>query len=172
MTRFMLVVFGVLFSMAAAAENRSLMVVSEIVQIKADPTKVWNFLKPFNSFAKWHPMLSGSDVVSGRDGQVGALRVMTVKDGPNFTEELLAYNEESMAFTYSIIESPFPIDRYVATVSVKPDGQGGSLVMWVGQFSRKNPRLNAPEKENDAAALAIINGAYKDGLQNLKKIME
>ncbi len=172
MTRFVLVALGALLSSAATAENRSLMVVSEIVQINAQPTKVWNFLKPFNSFAKWHPMLSGSEVVSGRDGQVGALRVMTVKDGPNFTEELLAYNEESMAFTYNIIESPFPIDRYVATVSVKPDGHGGSIVIWVGEFSRKNPRVNAPEKENDAAAVSMITGAYKDGLQSLKKLME
>jgi mxaD protein len=172
MMRLVVAALCALLSLVATAENRSLLVVSEVVQIKAEPAKVWNFLKPFDSFGRWHPMLSASEIVSGRSGQIGALRVMTVKDGPKFTEELLAYNEESMAFTYNIIESPFPIDRYVATVSVKPDGQGGSIVLWVGQFSRKNPRIDASDKENDAAALAMITGAYKDGLQSLKKRME
>ena len=57
-------------------------------------------------------------------------------------------------------------------MSVKPDGQGGSIVTWVGQFSRKNPRANPPEAENDASVLGLITGAYQGGLQNLKKMME
>ena len=46
--------------------------------------------------------------------------------------------------------SPLPIDRYLSTMSVKSDGHGGSIVTWVGQFSRKNPRAAPPEAENDA----------------------
>ena len=64
------------------------------------------------------------------------------------------------------------IDRYLSTMSVKSDGSGGSIVTWVGQFSRKNPRANAPEAEGDAAVLGLITGAYQGGLQNLKKLME
>ena len=161
-----------LLSFAAAAENRSLLVVSEIIQIKAEPAKVWNFLKRFDGLKDWHPLFAASDIVSGRDGQLGAIRAITIKDGPTFTEELLALNEQGMAFTYSVIESPLPIDRYLSTMSVKPDGSGGSIVTWVGQFSRKNPRSNPPEAEGDASVLALITGAYQGGLQNLKKVME
>ena len=172
MKRVAVAVLGLLLSCAAFAENRSLLVVSEIIQIKAEPAKVWNMLKPFDGLKNWHPLFSGSEIVSGKDGQLGAIRLLTIKDGPSFTEELLAVNEPAMAFTYSVIESPLPIDRYLSTMSVKSDGSGGSIVTWVGQFSRKNPRANAPEAEGDAAVLGLITGAYQGGLQNLKKLME
>jgi len=172
MKRVVLALLGLLLSCAAFAENRSLLVVSEIIQIKAEPAKVWNMLKPFDGLKNWHPLFSGSEIVSGRDGQLGAIRLLTIKDGPSFTEELLAVNESAMAFTYSVIESPLPIDRYLSTMSVKSDGQGGSIVTWVGQFSRKNPRATPPEAENDASVVGLITGAYQGGLQNLKKLME
>jgi mxaD protein len=172
MKRFIIAALGMLLSFAAFAENRSLLVVSEVIQIKAQPAKIWNFVKRFDSLKEWHPLFSGSEIVSGRDGQLGAIRLLTIKDGPSFTEELLAVNEPAMAFTYSVIESPLPIDRYLSTMSVKPDGQGGSIVTWVGQFSRKNPRATPPEAENDASVVGLITGAYQGGLQNLKKLME
>ena len=172
MKRFIIAVLGMLLSFAAAAENRSLLVVSEVIQIKAEPAKVWSFLKRFDGLKDWHPLFAASDIVSGRDGQLGAIRSITIKEGPSFTEELLAVNESGMAFTYSVIESPLPIDRYLSTMSVKSDGHGGSIVTWVGQFSRKNPRANPPEAENDASVVGLITGAYQGGLQNLKKVME
>jgi mxaD protein len=133
---------------------------------------VWNFVKRFDGLKEWHPLFSGSEIVSGRDGKVGAIRALTIKDGPTFTEELLALNEQSMAFTYNVIESPLPIDRYLSTMTVKPSGRGGSTITWIGQFSRKNPRENPPEAESDAAVVTLISGAYAGGLQNLKKLME
>ncbi len=161
-----------LLPLAALAENRSLLVVAETIDIAAPPAKIWNLVKPFDSVKQWHPMFSGSEIVSGRDGQVGAIRLLTIKDGPSFTEELLAVNEKSMAFTYSVVESPLPIDRYMSTMIVKPDGRGGSVVTWIGQFSRKNPRANPPDAENDAAVVALISGAYQTGLQTIKKMVE
>jgi hypothetical protein len=172
MKRCVIALLGLLLSFAAAAENRSLLVVSEVIQIKAEPAKVWNLVKRFDGLKDWHPLFSGSEIVSGRDGQLGAIRLLTIKEGPSFTEELLAVNEPAMAFTYSVIESPLPIDRYLSTVSVKSDGSGGSIVTWVGQFSRKNPRSNPPDAENDASVVGLITGAYQGGLQNLKKLME
>ena len=172
MKRLSIALLGLLVSYVALAENRSLLVVSEIININAAPAKVWNFVKPFDSVPRWHPAFATAEIVSGRDGKIGVVRALTFKDGPTFTEELLALNEQSMAFTYNIVESPLPIDRYVSTMSVKPDGHGGSIVTWVGVFSRKNPRDNVPEAENDAALVAIIVGAYQAGLQNLKKVME
>jgi hypothetical protein len=172
MKRLTVALFGLFVSYAALAENRPLLVVSEVISINAPPAKVWNFVKPFDSVPRWHPAFATAQIVSGRDGQLGAVRALTFKDGPTFTEELLAINEQGMAFTYNIVESPLPIDRYISTMSVKPDGQGGSIVTWVGVFSRKNPRDKVPDAENDAAMVTLITGAYQAGLQNLKKVME
>jgi hypothetical protein len=172
MKRFTIALFGLLVSYAALAENRPLLVVSEIISIKAPPEKVWNFVKPFDSVPRWHPAFAKAEIVSGSDGKVGVVRALTFKDGPTFTEELLALNEQSMAFTYNVVEGPLPIDRYVSTMSVKSDSQGGSIVTWVGVFSRKSPRDQVPDAENDAAVVGLITGAYQAGLQNLKKLME
>lgn len=172
MKKLAIALLGLLLPLAAPAENRSLLVVSEIIDIHAPPAKVWSFVKRFDGLKDWHPAFSGSELVLGRDGQIGAVRALTLKDGPTFTEELVAVNEQSMAFTYVIVESPLPVDRYMSTMSVKPDGNGGSIVTWVGQFSRKNPRPNPSEGESDAGAVGLITGAYQGGLQNLKKLME
>ena len=172
MKRLAITLLGLIVSCAASANNRSLLVVSEVIGINAPPAKIWNLVKPFDSVPRWHPAFASAEIVAGRDGKVGAVRALTFKDGPTFTEELLAFNDQSMAFTYNIVESPLPIDRYVSTMSVKPDGRGGSIVTWVGVFSRKNPRDQVPDAENDAALIGLITGAYQAGLQNLKKLME
>jgi mxaD protein len=172
MKRFAVALWALLLPAAGLAENRSLLVVSEMIEIEAAPAKVWSFAKRFDGLKEWHPLFSGSEIVSGRDGKVGAVRALTIKEGPTFTEELLALNEQSMAFSYNVIESPLPIDRYLSTMTVKPNGRGGSTVTWIGQFSRKNPRESPPEAESDAAVVGLISGAYSDGLKNLKKLME
>jgi mxaD protein len=154
------------------ADDRALLVVAEMVEINAKPADVWKFLKRFDGLKDWHPAFAKSDIIKGRDGQLGAVRALTVKDGPTFTEELLALNDSSMALTYDIIESPLPIDRYLSTITVKANGSGGSTVIWVGTFVRKNPRDNLPEGESDAGAVKFITGAYAGGLQNLKQVIE
>ena len=154
------------------ADDRALLVVAEMIEINAKPADVWKFLKRFDGLKDWHPAFAKSDIIKGKDGQLGAVRALTVKDGPTFTEELLAINDAGMSFTYSIIESPLPLDRYQSTMSVKPNGSGGSTVIWIGTFVRKNPRDNLPEGESDAGAVKFITGAYAGGLQNLKQVME
>jgi len=154
------------------ADDRAVLVVAEMIEINAKPADVWNFVKRFDGLKDWHPAFAKSDIIKGKDGELGAVRALTVKDGPTFTEELIAINNVSMAFTYIIIESPLPLDRYQSTMSVKPNGAGGSTVTWIGTFVRKNPRDNLPEGESDAGVVGFITGAYAGGLQNLKKVME
>lgn len=161
-----------LFPCVAGADDRALLVVAEMIEINAKPADVWKFVKRFDGLKDWHPAFAKSDVIKGRDGQLGAVRALTVKDGPTFTEELLALNDTSMAFTYDIIESPLPLDHYLSTMTVKPNSTGGTTVTWIGTFVRKNPRDNLPEGEGDAGAVKFITGAYAGGLQNLKKVME
>ena len=154
------------------ADDRALLVVAEMIEINAKPADVWKFLKRFDGLKDWHPAFAKSDIIKGKDGQLGSVRVLTVRDGPTFTEELLALNDASMSFTYCIIESPLPLDHYVSTMAVKPNGSGGSTVIWIGTFVRKNPRDNLPEGESDAGAVKFITGAYAGGLLNLKQVME
>jgi mxaD protein len=170
--RLTLLILLMLLPFASRADDRALLVVAEAIEINAPPAEVWKFVKRFDGLKDWHPAFAKSDIIKGRDGHIGAVRALTVKDGPTFTEELLAFNDASMAYTYDIIESPLPLDRYQSTMTVKPNSSGGTTVTWIGTFVRKNPRDNLPEGESDAGAVKFISGAYAGGLQNLKKVME
>ena len=160
------------FALGASADDRELLVVGEMIEINAKPDVVWNIVKGFDGLVNWHPAFSGSPLVKGKNGHLGAVRALTIKDGPTFTEELVAYSEPRMAYTYIIVESPLPVDHYQSSMSVKGNGSGGTTVAWIGTFTRKNPRDNVPEAESDAAMVNLIIGAYQAGLQTVKKMAE
>jgi Polyketide cyclase / dehydrase and lipid transport len=146
-------------SMAGLTSNKS-------VEINAAPAAVWNIVKGFDGLNKWHPAFSGDVLKSGANGQVGAVRAITLKDGPTFTEELTAYNDAKMMYSYKIIESPLPLDKYTSTMTVTPKGNG-SVLTWVGNYITK-----AGSGKTDADSQGLIDGAYQAGLDNVKKMAE
>jgi mxaD protein len=156
---------------AATAEPARTLKVTKSVDIAAPVDKVWDAIKNFDSLDKWHPGFSSDQIVKGANNKAGAVRKLTVKDGPSFEEELLAFDEAAHSYRYRIIDSPLPLRDYVSRISVKPGAKGGSRVTWTGSFKRKSTSDNPPESENDAAALKLINGVYEGGLSNLKKML-
>ena len=57
-------------------------------------------------------------------------------------------------------------------MTVKPNDQGGSIVLWNGGFYRGYPNNNPPPELNDQAAIKAVTGIYQSGLANLKKLAE
>jgi mxaD protein len=139
------------------------------VDIQAPVDKVWATVKDFDSLDKWHPGFSRDSIVSGTNNQPGAVRSLTVKDGPTFTEKLLAFDEAGHSYRYRIIESPLPLRRYVSWVTVKPGPHGGSRVTWTGTFMRKSPSDAPADGQDDATAIKLVTSVYQGGLDNLKK---
>jgi mxaD protein len=156
---------------ALAAPPKALNV-TESVDIKAPVARVWATAKDFDSLNKWHPGFAKDELVKGTNNKPGAVRSLTIKDGPTFTEELLAFSNKTHTYRYRIVESPLPVRDYVATFTVKPGEGGTSKVTWVGHFKRKNPAENPPAAENDAAAVKLITGVFQSGLANLKHLLE
>lgn len=156
---------------ARADPPRTLRVV-ESVEIKAPLDRVWATVKDFDALTKWHPGFAGDELVSGSNGKAGAVRKLTVKDGPSLTERLLRYDEAQHSYHYMIVESPLPIAHYSATISVRPGKAGVSKVIWSGSFKRKNTSENPPEGESDAGTIKLVKGVYRGGLDNLKKMLE
>jgi len=156
---------------AWAAAPTELKVV-ESVEIKAPAAKVWDTIKDFDGLNKWHPGFSADTLVSGANGKTGTVRKLTIKDGPSFTEELLAYDEAGHSYRYKIIESPLPITGYASKVTVRSVGGGMTKVIWSGHFKRKNTTDNPPEAESDAGVTKLVQGVYRGGLDNLKKMLE
>ena len=146
--------------------------VTETIEIRAPADKVWAAVKDFDSLNKWHPGFASDTLVKGANNQPGAVRSLTIKDGPTFTEELLAFDESKHSYKYRIIESPLPLRDYVSSITLTEGAKGTTVVTWVGDFRRKSLSETPPDAENDKAAMDLITGVYQGGLANLKKQVE
>ena len=153
---------------ALCAPLKTLSVVKS-VEIKAPVEKVWAAAKDFDALDKWHPGFSKDVITQGQNNTPGAVRGLTIKDGPTFTEELLAYNASQHTYRYRIIESPLPLAHYVSTFRVSTGKNGTSRVVWSAKFTRKNPSESPPPAESDEAAVKLITDVFQAGLANLKK---
>jgi len=158
--------------LVAAADDRPLQVVAAMIEINAKPDKVWNIVKDFDGLHHWHPAFSATPLIKGRNGKRGAVRELAIKDGPKVLEELVAYEDARMAYTYAIVDSPLPLDHYQSSMAVHANGSGGTTVSWIGTFTRKDPRDNPDPKSSDSAAVDLIVGAYQAGLDTVKKMAE
>ncbi len=171
MKKTLALVAAVLVSSAAVADPPKTLKVTKSVTVAAPVDKTWAAIKDFDSLNKWHPGFSADELQKGENNKVGAVRKLTVKDGPSFTEELLAFDDAKHTYKYRIVESPLPLRDYVSHISVTPGPNGGSHVTWVGTFKRKSTSDTPPEAENDETALKLVNGVYSGGVDNLKKTL-
>jgi mxaD protein len=153
------------------AAPKQLKVVESIV-IKAPADKVWAAAKDFDSLNKWHPAVAKDEIIKGSNNKPGAVRSLTIKDGPVITEKLLSFSDTTHSFSYKFVDTPFPIKDYVSVLHVKDNKDGTTSVRWSSTFKRKNPADNPPDAESDAAGIKLITGIYQSGLANLKKQVE
>ena len=140
----------------------------QTVDIKAPIWDVWDAVKDFDGLHTWHPMFSDDELKSGANDEVGAVRTMTVRDGPSFDEELLSFDPVDRKFSYRVIDpNPLPIADYVSTFHVTEGRRGYTTILW-----RANYRTNSDGKMKDEEVIAFIDGAYRAGLDSLKATLE
>ncbi len=70
-----------------------------------------------------------------------------------------------------LFPSALPVTDFAATIQVKANA-GGSVVKWKAGFYRGYMNNNPPEALNEAAAISIVKGIFRAGLDNLKQISE
>jgi hypothetical protein len=137
----------------------------QTVDIKASADKVWGIIKGFDTLQNWHPAFSSAKIIGGRDGVPGAMRTLTLKDGPSFDEELLAFDNGARKLRYKIVgEAPLPVTDYDSTMQVLATGSNTSTMVWRSSYKAKGA--------SDADAMKVIDGAYRAGLDNLKQLAE
>ncbi len=167
-----IVYFALLAVSAAAFAAAPVLKVSKSVTIDASADKVWAKVKDFSGLDKWHPAVASDKIVEGTDNKVGAVRLLTLKDGGTIKEKLLAHDDLRHTFKYSILEGVLPVSNYTSTLTVASAGKNKTKVTWSGSFQRKNTGPAPAANENDKTATDTISGVYQGGLDNLKKIVE
>src|ERR1700757_4105134 len=114
-----LVYFSLLLAASTAAFAAATMLnVSKSVTINAPADKVWAKVKDFGGLDKWHPAVASDKVIEGTDKKVGAVSLLTLKDGGTIKEKLLAHDDLRHSYRYSILEGVLPVSNYTSTLTV------------------------------------------------------
>ena len=60
------------------AEEAKALSAHEEVTINAPASKVWSTVSNFNDLGAWHPAVKSTEIVSGVNNKVGAVRLLTL----------------------------------------------------------------------------------------------
>jgi NADPH:quinone reductase-like Zn-dependent oxidoreductase len=132
--------------------------------IDAPIERVWAVLRDFNSHDQWHEVVDRSRIEGGRrSDQVGCVRDFTLKDGNRIREQLLALSDTEHKSTYCIVEATVPLQRYVATVTLKPVTDG-NRTFWHWESTFATP----PGMERELREM-VAHGVYEAGFENLRR---
>jgi NADPH:quinone reductase-like Zn-dependent oxidoreductase/uncharacterized protein YndB with AHSA1/START domain len=132
--------------------------------IDAPIARVWAVLRDFNSHDQWHDVVDASRIEGDeRSDQVGCVRSFTLKDGNRIREQLLTLDDREHKSTYCIVEASVPLQRYVATVTLKPVTDG-NRTFWYWESTFATP----PGMERELRDM-VAQGVYEAGFENLRR---
>jgi len=103
----------------------------QTVDIKAPIWTVWDAVKDFDGLHTWHPMFSDDELKSGANDEIGAVRTLTVKDGPSFDEELLSFDPVDRKFSYRVKERHLADFHYLSTFQLVEGRRGHTTICGV-----------------------------------------
>ncbi|HEY8356385.1 MAG TPA: SRPBCC family protein [Ramlibacter sp.] len=134
--------------------------------VDAPIARVWAVLRDFNSHDQWHDVVDQSRIEGGESPvQVGCVRRFTLRDGNRIREQLLALSDDEYKSTYCILDATVPLQRYVATVTLKPVTDG-DRTFWHWESSFETP----PGMERELRDM-VAQGVYEAGFANLKRYL-
>lgn len=130
--------------------------------VKAPADRVWGVIGEFCSIQEWHPAITTCQLEkAGSDDY----RILTLDDGGVVRERKDAHSDADRSYSYTITESPLPVANYGATLTVSPGGSADeSMLEWRSNFDAKGA--------SDEEAAKLIEGVYKSGFENIKKMLQ
>lgn len=132
--------------------------------INAPAAKVWERVRDFNGLPRWHPRIRESRIENGEPAdRVGCIRDFHLQNGDRIREQLLGLSDYDMFCTYAILESPMPLENYVATLRLTPvtDGER-TFVEWNAEF-------DCDEADEAGLVAGIGNDVFQGGFDALKR---
>ncbi|WP_329284719.1 SRPBCC family protein [Streptomyces sp. NBC_01455] len=124
--------------------------------VPASPGRVWEVIGGFGSLPDWVPQIAESTPLEG-----GRVRRLVMGNGEVVVERLTGFSEGGRHYTYTIVEAPFPVAGYLATIRVHtvPGEPDSAEVEWSGRFH--------PLGSSDDEMVALFTGIYRGGLDAL-----
>jgi len=128
-------------------------------ELPSDVNKVWQLLRDFGNIKAW----ATGNVVKIEGSGVGMIRHIEF-DLDKVVERCEAHDDDNMTFTYRLLESPWPMSNYVATVILTSAGTGETLIEWSSSYQA--------EPEQAEAVRNLIESTYRMGfIARLRKTL-
>ncbi len=131
--------------------------------VDAPPAAVWAIVGDFCAIGRWHPQVERCILSTDEDDESVKVQVrgLVVKGGLGTIVEVeTARDEAGLSYSYSFVQGPLPVSAYNATLSVRSNGTG-STVIWSGTFDASGA--------TDEAAVADITSVYDAGLAGIAR---
>lgn len=134
--------------------------------IDAPIERVWAVLRDFNSHDRWHDVVAESRIEGGEaSSQVGCVRNFRLKSGDHIREQLIALSDREHRSTYCIVEASVPLQRYVATVTLRRVTDGDRTFWhWASTFA------TPPGRERELEEM-VARDVYEAGFENLRRYL-
>ncbi len=128
-------------------------------ELPSNVNNVWQLLRDFGNIKAW----ATGNVVKIEGSGVGMIRHIEF-DLDKVVERCEAHDDNDMTFTYRLLESPWPMSNYVATVILTSAGPEETLIEWSSSYQA--------EPEQAEAVRNLIESTYRIGfIARLRKTL-
>ncbi|HEX5406637.1 MAG TPA: SRPBCC family protein [Pseudonocardiaceae bacterium] len=134
--------------------------------VAAPVDKVWAQIRAYDDLPAFLSAIGHCEMVEGVNGQVGAVRRLTLAAGGDpFDERLLMLDDPGRSLTYAFTgANPFGVRRYVSTIRVSPvTDTGESFVEWWAEY-------DADADQEEALNRTFADDVYGGGIAGLRKL--
>lgn len=109
--------------------------------------QVWQIVRDFDGLPGWHPGIASSEIEDGRPAaEIGCIRHLTLGDGSTVREQLVTLDDVDNSCTYTMLDGPFPVRSYRATIRLSPiTVTGRTFVEWYADYDAEamdEPKLD------------------------------
>lgn len=125
--------------------------------VDAPSNDVWKLAGNFSELDRFVEAITGCTT---NGSGVGAVRTLYLQDGGKVKERLESLDNDQKILTYSILESPMPIEDYTGTIRVEEVNEARSEFSWSSTFNASD------EVANDMKE--ALEGLYKSGVEGLR----
>lgn len=122
--------------------------------------RVWPLVRWDGAVGDWYP---GAVSMTVDGTQKGALRRLRLYDGSPVVHRLEHVSRIENAYTYAVIEGPYPVADLLAQIRLGEDGDGRAALHWTATFH--------PLREPEAEAERFVRDLYDAGMARLRGLL-
>ncbi len=157
----------------AFSANAPELSVRHTIEIDASAENVWNIVSDFGGLHHWLIFIKDTQIILGKNRELGAIRLLTRSNGTKIEERLVEYDPYNMTASYTYVQGIPLSSDYYSTMTVKEVKNGKSQVEWKATFKRLHYWTdNPPAGKDDASLVKIYNKVYSIGLETMKEKIE